>query len=28
LTFKPIPATVDRSTFINERPSYHEVDYE
>jgi phospholipase C len=28
LTFKPIPASVDASTFLHERPSGHEVDYE
>jgi hypothetical protein len=28
LTFKPIPASVDMSTFLHERPSGHEVDYE
>jgi phospholipase C len=27
-TFKPIPASVDASTFLHERPSGHEVDYE
>jgi phospholipase C len=28
LTFKPIPASIDMSTFAHERPSGHEVDYE